>query len=181
MCERTIRSRGSGNIGSISSCGEGFDEALVTHAEGTPTPLYAQVRALNEGILAQSCLLLALASTGVWHVRSYEDFLPQYACPYTDGVIDGLVALAGTGLVIGEFAHLGEPGARYLMIVNKRHAANVAIDDPSLTTTATLRFAPNVATTTVDARASDFDLGPSPVVTLRLGGGARALLRVMPA
>ncbi|MFZ9681914.1 MAG: hypothetical protein ACO3DQ_01715 [Cephaloticoccus sp.] len=161
--------------------GEGFDEALVTHTGGVPAPIYARVRSLNESILAQSSLILALTSTGVWHVRGDEDCLPEYACPYADGVIGGLTALEGTGLVIGEFTHDAEPNARYLMVVNKRHAADATVDDTTLATTVTLRFVSDSVATIVDARASDLALGPCPVLTLRLGGGERALVRVASA
>lgn len=156
--------------------GEGFDEAFVTHTEGTPTASYQRIADLNRGILAHSQLLLSLQSKAIYHVSADEDFLPEFSVAHHDGCIDGLVALAGSGLLIGELVGAGSD--RYLMIVNKRHAANCDVAAEELQTTVKLHFSPTLAIARINHDEATTDPIPDGRVTLSLGGGERALLRL---
>jgi hypothetical protein len=156
--------------------GEGFDEAFVTHVEGKPTASFERIRKLNRGILAQSKLLLSLQSKAIYHVRADEDFLPEFGVAYHDGCIDGLLALEGSGLLIGEL--VGPASDRYLMIVNKRHAANRDVTAEDLQTTVNLQFSSTLAIARLNHDAVTTDPISDGHVTLSLGGGERALLRL---
>lgn len=162
--------------------GEGFDEAFVTHADGQPTESYARIKALNDGILAHSQLLLGLQSRQIHHTATSGEFLPEFTSQYADGCIHGLKALQGHDLLVGELipSDSSRDSASYLMLVNKRHAATPDETTANLTNEITVRFEPNWQVHRFDNQtAQPTELASSEIV-LTLRGGERALFRLQP-
>lgn len=161
---------------------EGFEEGLVTHQEGRPTRNYDYVRRLNGGVLANGALLMKLRSVNVFHVPPVSEVCTELTRPYADGAIRGLSRLRASDVIAAELAERDAPaehGPVYVMLVNRRHAENAAVDDPALQTSVSFELEPGYRAELIDsdtgvARAIE----PSGLHSLSLGGGARALLRL---
>lgn len=166
--------------------GENFDAALVDE-DGHPTRNYAYARRLNAGVLANGPLLQRLVSIDVWHCRPAPDNRTEFTRPYVDGVVRGILRLQGDGLVIAEFAERESSAETqspvYVMFVNQRHAEDAAVDDPALQTAVTLTLEPGWSAEMCDSQTGECAQAEpvNGMLTLSLGGGARALLRLSPA
>jgi|GEM_PF-2938274 len=163
--------------------GEGFDEAMVTDIDGKPTENYHRIQRLNFGILAIGSLLMKLKSVGVFHCPHDDEFLPEFTRPYFDGAVRGITQLQGADLVISELQGSdAEASCVYIMLVNKRHAADSPIDASDLQASIALRVADNFMVEQIhnDTGAAETLTPHDRHLSLALSGGDRALLRLTP-
>lgn len=163
--------------------GEGFDEAMVTDLEGKPTENYHRIQRLNSGILGIGSLLIKLKSVGVFHCPTDYEFLPEFTRPYFDGAIRGITKLHATDIVISELQDSDtETPCAYVMLVNKRHAADSSKDASELQTSIALRVADNFMIEQIhnDTGAAEKLTPDNGRLSLTVGGGDRALFRLTP-
>jgi len=161
--------------------GEGYDEAMVTDVEGKPTESYHRIQKLNSGILAIGSLLMKLKSVGVFHCPTDHEFLPEFTHPYFDGAIRGITELHATDILISELQECAaETSCVYVMLVNKRHAADSSIDSADLQRTFSLKFSDDFI---IEQFHNETGVaGPftptKHTLSLTLGGGDRALFKL---
>ena len=163
--------------------GEGFDEAMVTDLEGKPTDNYYRIQRLNSGILTIGSLLMKLKSVGVFHCPHDDEFLPEFTRPYFDGAVRGITQLQCADLVISELQDSDSEASRvYIMLVNKRHAANSSKRAANLHTPVTLKFSSEFSIEQIhnDTGAAETLTPHDRKLSLSLGGGDRALFRLTP-
>jgi hypothetical protein len=163
--------------------GEGYDEAMVTDVDGKPTESYHRIQKLNFGILAISSLLMKLKSVGVFHCPNDLEFLPGFTRPYFDGAIRDITQLQATDILISEFRDVNaETSCVYVMLVNKRHAADTTRDASELQASIALRVTEDFMIERINnATGAAETLTPDDrELSLTLGGGDRALLRLTP-
>lgn len=164
--------------------GEGFDEAMITDREGTPTENYHRIQRLNSGILTIGSLLMRLKSTGVFHCSNEDEFLPEFTRPYFDGAINGLSHLQAIKVIVSELHEPdGTPASPiYIMLVNKRHAADLPNTADELQTSVSMKFASNFAIEHIhsDTGAAETLTLDNHNLSLTLSGGDRALFRLTP-
>ena len=145
--------------------------AIIDPKDGSKTPLYEQVKALNRAVLSMGDVLLGLTSTHVVHTAPTAGQRPLTPGEHWIADIRAPDALAG-------FFHDRE-GKLYALVVNKQHgkgkSAQETADDIELT------FAPQVRAVTA---VNWLDGKPGPLrlrggkATLRLSGGTGVLLRL---
>ena len=163
--------------------GTGFDEAMVTDIEGQPTTNYHRIQRLNTGILAIGSLLLKLKSVGVFHCPTEQEFLPEFTRAYHDGAVRGITQLDASDVLISELRDTDKnTSCIYLMLVNKRHAADPLKTAKDLPRTITLQLSEcfNVAQIDNDTGIPRILALENHTLLLKLDGGDRALFRLSP-
>ncbi len=161
--------------------GEGFDEALVTDRDGIPTENYYRIQRLNSGILAIGSILMKLKSIGVFHCPNKHELLPEFTRPYFDGAIRGITQLQSEDILISELQeNTAESSPIYIMLINKKHAADSSIDSPKLQTTLSLKFSDNFSIERIHNETGVAKTLPPQThsLSLTLDGGDRALFRL---
>lgn len=109
-----------------------FGEGLVLHATGQPNPLlYPHVRAANNELHKLAPVLMKLQSVKVSHLHDNGAQVPEATTKYADGMITGINRISGDNFIVSEFKNQDDLSdeSPYIMLVNKRHAANTAAAD----------------------------------------------------
>lgn len=109
--------------------GIGFGEGLVDDLNGNPTDLYSLVQSANQTASAHGQVLMGLISTGVFHTgNDSDDSIPDGTIRYTTAVDSPFDRFWGKEFLQGVFIDESSSSIdRYVMLVNKRHAAGLDI------------------------------------------------------
>ena len=157
-------------------CDEGFDEAMVTCADGTENSTYYLAQAVNAELNNIWPTFKHLRSTSVYHTAP----IPEGTTPYTNGSVSVLTDFSGVNFLLGQFENMDDPGDNdvYLIVTNKRHAMNT--NSASLTASAVLTVDPAYGSAYYyDPATGNLETlpGSGGVYTVTLGGGKGRLLR----